>query len=506
MNLASILERSARAYGDRPAVVDGDRVTSFRELDRRANRFARGMAERGLGAGDRVALLLGNRLEWFDATFGLLKQGLVRSYVNPRSAPPEIAYQLEDSGASLLVVSEDLAPLVSAVTLPAGVELMVTGAGYEDWLGRFDPSADLLVGGDDDLAALMYTSGTTGRPKGAMQTHRNWLASTQAQLLELDLRRDDVLLHVGPMSHASGGTVYPLLFRGGLQVVHRGFDPVAMLEAIPRHQVTLLMMVPTMLYFLLDVLDAHPLELSSLRTIMYGGSPMAPERLERCLAKLGPVFVQSYGQTEALGGETFLHKDQHTPGNPRLLSAGRPTLHVEMKVVDDEGREVAPGELGEVLVRGPHVMAGYWNRPEATAEVLDVEGWFHSSDVGRFDDEGYLFIVDRKADMIVSGGFNVYPREVEDVLLERPEVLEAAVIAVPDERFGESVKAVVRLRDGAAIDPETLRSHCRDRLAGFKVPRSIDIVSAEIPKNPNGKPLRRLVREPFWVGRDRRVG
>ncbi len=506
MNLASILERSANWYGDRPAVVDGERVATFRELDQRANRFARGMADRGLRAGDRVALLLGNRLEWFDATFGLLKGGLVRTFVNPRSAPPEIAYQLEDSGASLLVVSEDYAPLLSAIALPSGVEVMVTGAGYEDWLTRFDGKALSLVAGGDDLAALMYTSGTTGRPKGAMQTHTNWLASTMAQLVELGLRSDDVLLHVGPMSHASGGTVYPMLYRGGLQVVHRGFEPVEMLAAIPRHRVTLLMMVPTMLYFLLDVLDANPLDLSTLRTIMYGGSPMAPERLERCLAKLGPVFVQSYGQTEALGGETFLHKEQHTPGNPRLSSAGRPTLHVELKVVDDAGSEVAPGGIGEILVRGPHVMAGYWNRPEATAEVLDADGWFHSSDIGRVDDEGFLFIVDRKADMIVSGGFNVYPREVEDVLLELPVILEAVVIAVPDERWGESVKAVVRLREGASVDVEEIRTHCRSRLASFKVPRSIDLVSHEIPKNPNGKPLRRLVREPYWAGRDRRVG
>jgi len=315
-----------------------------------------------------------------------------------------------------------------------------------------------------------------------------------------------VLLHVGPMSHASGGFAYPFLYRGGKQVVYAGFDPIEMLDAIPAQGITTLLLVPTMIYALLEILGQHPVDTSSIRTILYGGSPMAPGKLEQALEVFGPVFQQTYGLTEALGGDTFLHKHEHVPASPRLASAGRTSFGVELEIFDDEGKAVPAGEVGEIVQRGPHVMAGYWNRAEESAEVLTDDGWFHTSDMGYLDDDGYLFIVDRKADMIVSGGFNVYPREVEDAVMAHPKVAEAVVVAVPDEKWGESVKAVVRLLDAEAATTDELDEWCRARLSAYKIPRSYDFVTDELPKNPNGKPLRRLVREPYWKAHDRRVG
>ncbi len=506
MNLGELVSRASQWYGEATAVVDGERTISFREVDERSNRLANALLEDGFTPGDRIAVLLGNRLEWFDVTFGLLKAGLVRTYVNPRSTPAEIAYQLQDSGATAMVVSDEFGPLVEQTDLGPVDRVISTGDEYEEMLVSASGSSPPVALEADTVAALQYSSGTTGKPKGVMQTHGNWLAMTTGALIDIGIGADDVLLHVGPMSHASGGFAYPFLYRGGKQVIFAGFDPIELLEAIPKHEVTTLLLVPTMIYGLLEILDQHPVEVSTLRTVLYGGSPMAPGKLERCLEVFGPVFQQTYGLTEALGGDTFLHKSEHVPGSPLLASAGRTSFVVELKIADDDGNEVPTGEVGEILQRGPHVMAGYWNRPEATAEAMTDDGWFRTADLGYQDEDGYLFIVDRKADMIVSGGFNVYPREVEDVLLAHPAVAEAVAISVPDDRWGEAVKAVMRLQEGAEASEDELDSWCRERLSGFKIPRSYDFVTEELPKNPNGKPLRRLVREPFWAAHERRVG
>jgi acyl-CoA synthetase (AMP-forming)/AMP-acid ligase II len=523
VNLGELVRRAAWQYGDRTAVVDGDREVSFRELEDRANRFAQAMLGQGLAAGDRVAVLVGNRLEWFDVTFGLAKAGLVRSYLNPRSAPPEITYQLADLDAAALVVSDDLEPLIASAdpggmggappTMAAGAanlgpvkQVFRTGAGYEALLAAASPDPPPAQPDLGDLAAIAYSSGTTGQPKGVMQTHGNWLAAITGVLVEIGLDESDVLLHAGPMSHGSGGFALPALYRGSRQVIFRGFDPVELLDAVPKHGITTMFMVPTMIYMLLEVLQQHPVEVSSLRTVFYGGAPIAAARLEQCLDRFGPVFIQSYGLSEAPGGDTYLSRADHRPGNPALASAGRPALSVEMKIVGEDGSELAPGQSGEIAVRGPHVMAGYWRRPEETAEILGPDGWLRTNDMGFMDEAGYLFIVDRKADMIVSGGFNVYPREIEDVLLAHPAVAETVVVSAPDEKWGETVQAVVRLMPDTSADAAELEAFCRERLSGYKLPRAFDFVTDPLPKSPNGKVLRRLVRERYWAGRDRRVG
>ena len=506
MNLGELVRRSAGAYGDRVAVVDGDRTLSFTELETRANQFANALLGQGLNPGDRVAVLVGNRAEWFDVTFGLAKAGLVRSYLNPRSAAPEISYQLADCDAAALVVSDDLEPLISAADLGPVKQIFRTGADYEAMLGAADATPPKAQPDLKDLAAIAYSSGTTGKPKGVMQTHENWLTAIGGVLVEVGLDADDVLLHAGPMSHGSGGFALPALYRGSNQVIFRGFDPIELLAAIPRHGITTMFMVPTMIYLLLEMLERHPVDISSLRTVFYGGSPISPGKLEHCLDRFGPVFLQSYGLSEAPGGDTYLPKSDHTPGNPRLASAGRPPLAVQLKIVGEDGEDLPAGEKGEIAVRGPHVMPGYWRRPEDTAEILGDDGWLRTNDMGYLDEAGYLFIVDRKADMIVSGGFNVYPREIEDELMAHPEVAECVVVSAPDETWGESVRAVVRLAEGANATAETLDAFCRERLSGYKIPRGYDFTDEQLPKSPNGKVLRRLVRERYWEGRDRRIG
>ena len=506
MNVADLTARAARFWGDRTAVVDGDRSISFLELDQRASRFAAAMAEKGLQPGDRVAVLVGNRLEWFDVTFGLLKAGLVRTYLNPRHSSPEISHQVADSGSKVLIVSDDSLPLIKDADLAGVGDVIETGPAYEEMLQRADPGRAAVDVPDDHPAEIRYTSGTTGTPKGAVQTHGSWAAVTRGSLPHYGFAADDTLLHVGPMSHASGGMSLPMLAVGARQVIHRGFDPVELVGAIPKHGVTTLMMVPTMIYLLLDLIAEHEVDASTLRTVVYGAAPMAPQRLERCLEILGPVFMQSYGMSEVLGGMTFLSKDEHRPGDERLASCGRQSLVGSIMIADDDGNEVPAGEVGEIVMRGPSMLAEYLNRPDATADAFTPSGWFKSNDMARMDERGYIYIVDRKADMIVSGGFNVYPAEVEHVLMAHPAVSEVAVIAVPDDTWGEAVKAVVRLREDAAATADELTGWARERLAGYKLPKSVDFVSDDLPKNPTGKLLRRSVRDPYWKGRDRRVG
>jgi acyl-CoA synthetase (AMP-forming)/AMP-acid ligase II len=487
-------------------VIDGDRSVTFAELEQRANRFAAAMTATGLQPGDRVALLVGNRLEWFDATWGLLKAGLVRTYINPRHSAPEISHQIADSQSKVLVVSDDHLPLIKDADLATVGDVLETGPGYEELLARHDASFRTADVADGHPAEIRYTSGTTGVPKGAVHTHGSWMGLLRGTLPHFALRDDDVLLHVGPMSHASGGNCYHFVAVGGQQVIHRGFDPLDVVEAIPRYGITSLLLVPTMIYMLLDLVDEHGIDATSIRTILYGAAPMAPARLERCLQILGPVFMQSYGMSEVLGGMTFLSKEEHILGDERLASCGRPSMVGEVMVADDLGQELPPGEVGEIVMRGPTMMTGYWGRPEATAESLTPQGWFRSNDMARMDERGYIYIVDRKADMIVSGGFNIYPVEVEHVLMAHPAVQEVAVVAVPDDMWGEAVRAVVRLRSSEHADSDDLSRWAHERLAGYKVPKSFEFVTDELPKNPSGKLQRRLIREHYWEGHDRRVG
>jgi acyl-CoA synthetase (AMP-forming)/AMP-acid ligase II len=371
--------------------------------------------------------------------------------------------------------------------------------GFEELLARGVPERPERTPAPEDLCALLYTSGTTGAPKGATLTHANWVAMMRNSMVEMPtLGTADVVLHVAPLSHLSGYFEPTCSARGAAHVVHAEFDPAAVLDTIERERITVIPLVPTMLNLMLPEADAGARDLSSLRAVMYGGSGIAPDRLAWAVRAFGDVFCQFFGLSETPMPLTALSQRDHEfdPDGPvpaRLASAGRPNPFVELRLRGDDGEAVATGEVGEVLVRGDNVMIGYWGKPELTAETIDPDG------------EGYLYIVDRKRDMIVSGGYNIYPAEVENAISGLAEVQEVAVVGVPDERWGEAVKAVVVVRPGEALDEEEVVAACTERLAGYKKPRSVEFV-AELPKTGSGKIMRRRVRDRYWSGRERSVG
>ncbi len=362
-----------------------------------------------------------------------------------------------------------------------------------------------------DVAALLYTSGTTGRPKGATIMHGNLVAmlrSVQTEVPPIDT--SDVVLHVAPLTHMSGGCAFTYFTRGATQTMLPVFDPREVLDAIEQLKVTVIPLVPSMLNRLVEAYEDNPIDASSLRAVIYGGSPIAPDRLARAIKAFGEVFIQLYGLSEAVMPLSALSQRDHRfseggSAPSRLASAGRPHPFWELRIIDDDGNELPVGDEGEIIVRGDNVMAGYWNDPEQTAEMIDANGWAHTGDVGRIDEEGYLTIVDRKRDMIVSGGFNVYPTEVENAILTLVGVREAAVVGAPDDRWGEAVTAVVVVRPGHSVTAEEVIAACRENLAAYKAPKDVHFVD-ELPKSGVGKILRRDVRERFWAERQRRVG
>lgn len=519
VSVGALFERSYRDHAERIALVDGDRLLTYRELGERAHAFARVLQGLGLARGDRVALLCGNRAEFVEADQGLFTGGFVRVALSVRLHPKEVAHILRHSGARAIVVDGEWLEKLAAVRgdVP-GLEHVIALDGADgDALdfGVLVSSAPAVpppvTPAADEVAALLYTSGTTGLPKGATLTQANWAAMIRNSLVELPpVDESDVVLHVAPLSHFSGyvGPTYSV--RGARHVILRRFDPPEVLAALGDHGITTLPLVPTMLNALLLAAEETPFAAPALRTIVYGASAIAPDRLARAVRLFGDVFVQVYGLSETPMPLTALSQRDHAfdPGGPppaRLASAGRPSPFVELRIVDPERRELPTGEVGEIVVRGDVVMRGYWDDPAATAEMIDSEGWAATGDLGRRDADGYVTIVDRKKDMIVSGGFNIYPGEIENVISTLVEVAEVAVMGVPDERWGESVKAVVVVRPGRELTAEQVVAVCRESLASYKQPRSVDFV-AELPKTGSGKILRRALRDTYWQGQARRVG
>ena len=495
MNFGDFLGQAARRHGSKTAAQQDSTSLSFTQFDDRSNQFGRLLLERGIVPGDRVAVYVGNRLEWFDAWFGTLKAGLVRVGVSHRMTSEEITHQLHDSGAKAAIVAADLEHVFREADTSELKTILVTGPDYEDALRSVSPARLNVAVSSDSPAALIYTSGTTGRPKGAVQTHRNWFAYTHGSLIDVGLDPDDRVLAAGPLIFSGACHVYSALYRGATHYVLTKFEPADVLKAIVEHGITVTTLVPTMIYMFLEELDQNSVDVSSLRTIVYGGGPMAPEKVRQCVARFGQIFVQLYGLTEVPGGVTYLRKEDHVPDRPWISSAGRAGFGVECAILDDDEQPVETGEQGEICVRGDNVASGYWNMPDATAERF--RSWFHTGDLGYRDEHAFVYLVDRKSDMIVSGGHNVYPREVEDVLLAHPAVAEAAVISVLDEKWGEAVKAVVRLVDGETTSARDLANFCKERLAGYKCPKSYELSSTPLPKNANGKLLRRQLRDEY---------
>jgi acyl-CoA synthetase (AMP-forming)/AMP-acid ligase II len=362
----------------------------------------------------------------------------------------------------------------------------------------------------EELAVLHYTSGSTGKLKAAMQTTGNRMASLRKVIMgRMQAQPGDVLMLCGPITHASGMFIQPMLYQGATLLLMERFQPAEILEAIEKHRVTMCFFVPAMIHALLAEPSIKTRDLSSLRLVSYGAAPMSPARIREAWAAFGPVLSQGYGAGETTGGVVALGINDHRRAiegeRPELLSAcGRPICESDVQVLDEQGQPVTGDAIGEICVRGPDVFAGYWRAPGQTSDALAADGWLRTGDLARVDREGYIFIVDRRKEMLVSGGFNVYPSEVESVLAQHPAVYEVCVIGVPDDHWGEAVKAVVVLREGAQAEGSEIMDFCRGRLADFKRPRSVDFVP-QLPKNGNGKLSRKDVREPYWRGRERRV-
>jgi long-chain acyl-CoA synthetase len=511
--VGEILRWRTRRHPDRVAIHHRGRDTSYRELDAGANRVANALVQAGLAPGDRVCVLDKSHDAFFEVLFGIAKAGGVFTPVNWRLAPPEIAYLVNDAEAPVLFVGEEFADALESVQgdLAEVRKVVCWGGERPGWtpyrefcsgVSDVDPHRDGQV---DETAWQLYTSGTTGHPKGAELTHRNLMEVASVGVMEFgSVATGDVALICMPLYHIGGSGYAVCLFYGGAKlVVTRDVNPEEILELIESQKVTHAFFVPALINFLLQHPRCRDTDFSSLRRILYGASPIPGDLLVAALEGFGCEFAQVYGLTETTGVVVLLPPEEHVPGSARLRTCGRPTFGTELRIVDGEGRECAVGEVGEIAIRGPMVMKGYWKRPEATAEAIR-DGWFHTGDAGYLDEDGYLAIHDRVKDMIVSGAENVYPAEVESVLFAHPEVADVGVIGVPDERYGEAVKAIVVRTPGSTLGERQLIDHCRGKLAGYKRPRSVDFVDS-LPRNPTGKILKRELRERYWKGRDRRV-
>ena len=502
------------------AVQDVRRLTYGEALDL-VNRQAAAFVGSGVAQGDRVAILSKNSIEYALTYLAASKAGAVAVPLNYRLAPPELVYIINDAQAKLIFAAGEYCPVVDGIrreiTTVNGFVAMGAGGsgswdGFERWRGTGAAATLARDIRDADDVYQMYTSGTTGRPKGAVLTH-GAVTSNIVQLgLYLRGEPGERWLVVAPMYHAAAAlTVFCGLYWGASLYIMADFDPGRVVRVLSEERIALTTLVPAMIQAcLVHVPDVAQRRYDSLRFISYGGSPISEETLRRAIEVFGCEFGQGYGMTETTAALTYLPPrdhlralgDEQKPG--LLMSAGRALTGTDIRIVDDEDRPVPNGTIGQIIGRGPQLMRGYWNQEEASRDALRG-GWIHTGDAGIMDDEGFIYIQDRVKDMIVSGGENVYPREVEEILFKHPLVADAAVISVPDDRFGEAVKAVVVVREGHILTEAELIDFCRDQLAGYKRPRSVDFVPA-LPRNPSGKVLKRELRETYWAGRRRRVG
>ncbi len=504
--------RALARYPDRTAFAwDGGSLTGAAAIDL-IGRMQRALVAEGLARGGRVALLTANRAETWCAGVAAQLAGCCLTWLHPLGSLADQLDQIDDSGAETLIVDArsfamrggELAARAGTIRHAFTIDAADFGRDLIVAAEQAGASSPRDLAGLDDDASLNYTGGTTGRPKGALRRHREYAPFASAILADFELPDTPRYLAVAPISHVAGTKVLPVLMRGGTVHLQKGFDPGAVLATIARGRINMTVLVPTMIYMLLDHPRLETTDLASLELLLYGASPMSPSRLVEGLERIGPVFSQLYGQTECYPA-CVLRKADHDRARPDLFeSCGFPVAACDVRVLDGNDREVATGESGEICIRAPHVMAEYWNRPQETAETLK-SGWLHTGDIARRDERGYLFILDRKKDMIITGGFNVYPREVEDVLSAHADVAMVAVIGVPDPKWGEAVTAFVVPRAGATPQPDELIALVKARKGPAHAPKSIEIVDA-LPSTGVGKVDKKALRAKYWTGQRRMVG
>ncbi len=504
--LGAMLAAQAARHGNKPALKSASGDLSYATLDRAANRVAHGLAAAGVGPGDRVACIGRNGIGYWQLLFGAARLGATAIPVNWRLAPAEIDAILDDAAPRFIAADMDFASV-----LPGNAAHVLTDTdSFTQWRDSFSDAHPDMAVDPETIAVQIYTSGTTGKPKGVMLSHRALMAfralPPEMQPAWNRWTDDDVSLIVMPQFHI-GGTGFGLqtLCAGATGLIQQAFDASAVLDAIANDGLSKFFTVPSALQLVLQHPRARSVNYDRIRTIVYGASPIPLELLRAAIGMFDCAFVQQYGMTEMCGTIAVLPPEDHSiDGNARMRSAGKPLPGVDVAILDPDGRALPPHVSGEIAIRAPTVMSGYWNQPDATAAVMTPDGFFRTGDAGYLDEDGYIFLQDRLKDMIVSGGENIYPAEVEAALWAHPDIAEVAVIGVPDPLWGEAVKAIVVLHDSVTPDAEAIRQWARARIGGYKVPKSVDFV-ASLPRNATGKVLRRELRAPYWAGHARAI-
>jgi acyl-CoA synthetase (AMP-forming)/AMP-acid ligase II len=510
MDVTSLMRRSALLHAGHPAVIHRDRAVPFAEAWDRAVRVANGLLALGLRPGDRIGVLETNSLGAADLFAGAAVAGLVRVPLYPRNARASHVHMLGHTGCRAVVVSDALAGELDDVgtEVPTIEHVLVRDGGYEDWLRAQSADDPLVPVAADDLFVIRHTGGTTGLPKGVAYSHRSWLAAGRDWFyLFPPMTVGDRCMHVGPISHGSGYFFVPTWLHGGCNVLLDAFDAGEVLALIERERIAYGFMVPTMLNALVHHPAAAGTDLSSIRCLQIGGAPISDETALRAHRLLGDVLWQGYGQTEAVPVTMMGPREwfADVPGSEPLRSCGRPLPFADIEIRDlDTGAAVPLGGAGEITVRCDGQMTAFWDDPEATAERM-VDGWVRTGDVGRIDANGYVYVLDRANDLIISGGFNIYPAEIENAAASVPGVIEAAAFGIPDDRWGETPCVVCSVAPGSMVTEEQVRARCAELLGSYKRPGRVVLTTEALPKSAVGKLARKALREPFWAGHDRRV-
>jgi acyl-CoA synthetase (AMP-forming)/AMP-acid ligase II len=519
-SVGKILDRVLKKYKNRVAYKMSEQTFSYDEVGVSINKLANGFLSLGLQKGDRVVMMTTNRIEYIFADFAAAKVGLVKVPLDVMLSLKDIEYRIKDSEAKAVILDEffydkaglffkDYAFVKHVICVTEKKEILSQGVmSYHQLLENSPPSNPEIEIDPGDLIAIMYTGGTTGVPKGVTHTHKSYLSIVYSQLVEMDIGEEEVVLISAPLPHATGFNLLPALMKGGRIVVTSGFNPEEFFRLVQEEKITWTFMVPTMIYSLLDHPKRGEYDLSSLRTILYGAAPISPRRLEEAITAMGPIFMQGWAQMEIATQGTIFTKRQQADAikhnqKERLKSCGMPVIICQLKIVDDRNKEVGTGSVGELIVRGPQMMKGYWRKEEETKRTI-VDGWIHTGDLGYMDEDGFIYLVDRKNDMIITGGMNVFSIEVENVLSQHPAVAETIVVGIPDEKWGEMVLGIVVKTSGKEVSETDLLEYCRDRLAAFQRPKRIEFYDS-LPRTVYGKLDKKTVKKKYWEGRDRMI-